>query len=248
MLRTFCLSAVTLSLFLAGAVLPARADCTAEVLEAVKKQSQLKSFRVVSNIITENGPMKLTTDYILPDKMRQSAILAATPETPLETILISDKAWANMGPGWQVVAFDDVQYLSQQMKTATGALAKSVGAFDCTGVETYEGRAQRGYKSKPVLPEGVKLPEGSDVNEIMRNDAVRFVYIDAETGLPARSIFAKPDQIDKPIFQEAYFYPEDLSIEAPKDVLADPPAPAPKDAPQAAPADPAAAPKADPPK
>jgi hypothetical protein len=199
----------------------------------------------VSNVITENGPMKLTTEYILPDRMRQVAVLASDPNTPLETILISDKAWANAGPGWQVVAFEDLQYLTQQMKTATGALAKSVGAFDCVGVETYEGRAQRGYKSKPMLPEGVKLPEGTNINEIMRNDAVRMVYVDAESGLPVRSLFAKPDKLDRPIFQEAYFYPSDISIEAPKNVLAEPP-PTADAAPSAAP--PAEAPKTEQPK
>ena len=242
MSRHLTLTVACFGLWTAGAVLPARADCTLEVLEAVKKQSQLKSFRVISNVITENGPMKLTTNYILPDKMHQVAVLAADPNTPLETILISDKAWANAGPGWQVVPSADVQYLTQQMKTATGALAKSVGAFDCVGVETYEGRAHRGYKSKPVLPEGVKLPEGTDINEIMRNDAVRMVYIDAESGLPVRSLFAKPDKLDQPIFQETYYYPADLAIEAPKDILADPP-PAAEAAPHAPPTTPADASK-----
>jgi hypothetical protein len=241
MLRHLVLSVASFSLTVAAGFAPARADCSAEVLEAVKKQSQLKSFRVVSNVITENGPMKLTTDYILPDKMRQVAVLASDPDTPLETILMSDKAWANAGSGWQEVPFEEVQYLTQQMKTATGALAKSVGAFDCMGVETYEGRAQRGYKSKPVLPEGVKLPEGTNINEILRNDAVRMVYIDAESGLPARSLFAKPDKLDKPIFQESYFYPADIAIEAPKNVLAEPPTA--DGVPQPAPASPADAPK-----
>ena len=216
---------------------PALADCTEEVLEAVKKQSQLKSFRVVSKVISEAGPMKLSTDYLLPDRMYQTAVIESD-QSKLETILVNDKAWTNEGDGWRTVSFEDVQYLTSQLKTATGAQAKAVGAFDCIGVETYEGKAQRGFKSKPVLPEGLKLKEGTDASSIINNDAVRVVYVDAETGLPARSIFAKADKLDKPIFQEAYFYPNDIAIEAPKDVLPDAPAAAapPPAAPEPAPA------------
>ena len=52
----------------------ASADCTKEVADAVLKQSQQKSFRMESNVISEQGPLKMTVDYILPDRMRQVAV------------------------------------------------------------------------------------------------------------------------------------------------------------------------------
>jgi hypothetical protein len=45
---------------------------------------------------------------------------------------------------------------------------------------------------------------------------VRIIYVDPITGLPLRSIFARADKLDRPIFQAIYSYPIDLKIEAPK--------------------------------
>ena len=45
---------------------------------------------------------------------------------------------------------------------------------------------------------------------------VRVIYVDATTGLPMRSIFARANKLDKPIFEANYSYPVDLKIEAPQ--------------------------------
>ena len=45
------------------------------------------------------------------------------------------------------------------------------------------------------------------------------IYLDPKTGLPARSILARAGFLDKPIFKEVYTYPDNIVIEAPKDVV-----------------------------
>ena len=196
----------------------ARADCSSEVVDAVAKQSQQKSYRMDSNVISEQGPLKMTVEYLLPDRMRQVAVLAIDPTKPIETILVGNKAWSNTGEGWQPVADEDVEILTSQLKMAASSSPESVGEFDCIGVETIDGHSQRGYRGKPPKMKGLKNKDGTEQQSTARNDAVRIVYIDTESGLPARSIFAKVDQIDTPIFKEVYSYPPDIKIEAPKDV------------------------------
>ncbi len=48
-----------------------------------------------------------------------------------------------------------------------------------------------GVKDKPKLPDR----------------PVRVIYVDPTTGLPMRSIFARADKLDKPIFEAIYTYP-----------------------------------------
>jgi hypothetical protein len=220
MLRTTYPSAAAF-LLLAATAGSAAADCSTEVQEAVKKQTELKSFRMESNVISENGPLKITIDYVLPDRMRHVAVPASDP-SPLETILIGDQAWANAGGGWQVVPDEEVQFLISQMKAATTASEEAVGDYDCIGTETVEGRQLRGYRGLPPKVKGLKKPDGTPMRQTTQNDAIRIVYIDPDSGLPARSIYARADQLDKPIFKEVYSYPKDISIEPPEKVEAPP--------------------------
>ena len=42
---------------------------------------------------------------------------------------------------------------------------------------------------------------------------VRVIYVDPTTGLPMRSIFARANKLDKPIFEATYSYPADIKID-----------------------------------
>ena len=77
---------------------PAFADCSKEVQDAVKLQSAAKAFRKETNMITQNGPAKMTIEVVAPDRMRQVVTLVVNPK-PVESILIGGKAWANAGDG-----------------------------------------------------------------------------------------------------------------------------------------------------
>ena len=89
---------------------------------------------------------------------------------------------------------------------------QEVGKFECVGTETVEGqRASRLSRPRRSRPEG----QGQGQRRT-KNEAVRMVYLDPTTGLPARSIFAREGHLDKPIFKEVYTYPDDIEIEPPK--------------------------------
>jgi hypothetical protein len=51
---------------------------------------------------------------------------------------------------------------------------------------------------------------------------VRIIYVDPVTGLPMRSIFARADHLEKPIFEATYSYPVDIKIDAPVPERAEP--------------------------
>jgi hypothetical protein len=189
-------------------------DCTAEVFQAVEKQSKQPAYRMETDVISSEGPLKVKMEYVLPGRMRQVAILAVDPK-PVETILVDGQAWTNEGQGWIPLTFQHAEQLIEQMRKSTKADPEAVGKFECMGTETVEGRAQRAYKSKPMLPGGMKTPDGKEVETSAENEAVRIVYIDTETGLPVRSVLTRTTAMDKPIFKEVYTYPTDLKIEPP---------------------------------
>ena len=189
-------------------------DCTAEVFKAVEKQSKQPAYRMETDVISSEGPLKVKMEYVLPDRMRQVAILAADPK-PVETILVDGKAWTNEGEGWIPLTFQHAEQLIEQMRKSTKADPEAVGKFECMGTETVDGKTERAYKGKPMLPGGMKTPDGKEVETTAQNDAVRIVYVDSESGLPARSVLTRQTALDKPIFKEVYTYPKDMKIEPP---------------------------------
>lgn len=190
-------------------------DCTKEVFDAVVKQSQQPGYRMETDVISSEGPLKVKMEYVLPGRMRQVAILAADPK-PVETILVDGQAWTNEGSDKFIpLTFQHAEQLLEQMRKSTKADAEAVGKFDCMGTETIDGKTLRTYKSKPMLPAGMKQPDGKEIETSAQNEAVRLVYVDTETGLPSRSVLTRTSAIDKPIFKEVYSYPADLKIEPP---------------------------------
>ncbi|MGQ0671688.1 MAG: hypothetical protein ACT4N2_02245 [Hyphomicrobium sp.] len=213
MSRPFILAGTLLGLF--AATLPVRADdCSSEVLEAVQKQSKQTGYRMETDVISSEGPLKVTMEYVIPGRMRQVAILAADPK-PVETILVDGKAWTNEGAGWVPLTFQHAEQLIEQMQKSTKADPAAVGKFECMGTETVDGRQVRTYKSKPMLPAGMKQPDGKEIETTAENEAVRVVYVDTESGLPTRTTLNRQGALDKPIFKEIYTYPADLKIEPP---------------------------------
>ncbi len=45
---------------------------------------------------------------------------------------------------------------------------------------------------------------------------MRVIFVDPTTGLPMRSIFARADKLDKPIFEAIYSYPADIKVDIPR--------------------------------
>lgn len=198
---------------------PVLADCSTEVAVAVNSQGKQKFIRKETNMITEAGPAKMVVEYHTPDRMRQ-VLTPLTEGKPVESIVVGDKAWTNNGGGWKEAPSAEADQLVQFMIKSVAQVYQEVGKFECVGTETIEGRELRGYRGldePPPTPPGA--PPKKPTETQTKNEAVRMVYLDPATGLPARSILARKGFLDKPIFKEVYSYPDKIDIEPPKDVV-----------------------------
>lgn len=194
---------------------PALADCSTEVALAVNSQGKQKFIRKETNMITEQGPAKMVVEYVTPDRMHQVLTPLIEGGKPVESIVVGDKAWTNNGDGWKESPPAEAEQLVQYMIRSIAQVYQEVGKFECTGLETIDGKELRGYRGIDEVPAGAP---GKKTEPTMKNEGVRMVYLDPQTGLPARSIFARKEFLDKPLFKEVYTYPDKIEIEAPKNV------------------------------
>ncbi len=196
------------------AAAPAFADCSTEVALGVNAQGKQKFIRKETDMITEAGPARMVVEYATPNRMRQ-VLTPLTEGKPVESIVVDDKAWVNNGDGWKVAPPNEADQLVQYMIKSVAQVYQEVGKFECTGLETVDGRELRGYRGVDAPPPGMG---GKKAGEQSQNEAVRMVYLDPVTGLPARSLFARKGYLDKPLFKEVYTYPDKIEIEPPADV------------------------------
>lgn len=194
-----------------AAATPALADCSKEVADAIVSQGKQKFIRKDTNMVSENGPVLMTLEFQLPDRMRQVVSMVVDPK-PVETIVVGDRAWTTEGgEGWYELPPQAAEQVVDFMKKSTGQGPEAVGLFECVGTETVDGKELRAYR-------GIDEPPADPKATRTKNEGVRIVYLDPATNLPARSIFARKDFMDKPIYKEVYSYPDSLNIEPPKDV------------------------------
>lgn len=202
---------------------PAAADCSQEVALAVMSQGKQPFLRKETNMITETGPVKMTVEYQTPNRMRQIVEPIGGTGPRVESVVVDEKAWTNSGHGWTLLPAAETDMLLQYMIKSIAQVYQEVGKFECLGAETLEGEKVRAYR-------GLDPDPPSDMPEEMRqmqstaqkNEAVRMVYLNPETGLPVRSILARQGMLDKPLFKEVYTYPDKIDIEPPKDVVEPP--------------------------
>lgn len=191
-----------LAALLAGAP-AALADCRQEVADAFEKQRKSSAFRMVTQMINERGPVKMTVDYVLPDRMHQT-VKAAIDPAATETILVGKRAWVSNGKGWQALPLEDALQIAEELQKTVLQGAKEQPVFDCLGYVEVEGRKLSAYEAM----RDKTAPPGAPT---------RMVYIDPTTGLPARSIVALAEKLDRPFFRQDYSYPQDLTIVPPAD-------------------------------
>jgi hypothetical protein len=195
------LLAVTIS---AGPALSAEGSCKEQVAAAFTKQRASRAFTMAADINGESGPVKLTAEYIPPDRMRQK--ITPPNQQPLETVLVGTRAWSRQGGGWEELMPAVAQTIIAQVRQAVVDPPKVVGEFACIGKTTIDGKEYLAYRS--VEAHGGEA-KGSAVNRPVH----RTIYVDPETGLPAINIVMedKPDAV--PLFRGVYAYPDDLEIE-----------------------------------
>ncbi len=210
------LTAALIAAVLAGATsVQASQQCSQEMGVALDNQRKSGAFRMDVFMIAEQGPVKMSVDYLLPDRMRQVVTMVLDPK-PVETVLIGTKAWSRQGDGvksgeWSPVSDEVTRDLVEQVKQSVAEKPEDVGRWDCLGKLTVEGTEFNAYQGGETGPTDLS----PDAQKKPKNEAVRIIYVDPATGLPARSIFARPDKLDRPIFKATYSYPKDLKIEAP---------------------------------
>lgn len=198
---TTCLATAIAALL--AATLPVLADCKQEVADAFEKQRKSSAFRMVTQMINERGPVRMTVDYVLPDRMHQT-VKAAIDPAATETILVGKRAWVSNGKGWQVLPMEDALQIAEELQKTVLQGAKEQPVFDCLGYVEIEGRKFSAYEAM----RDKTAPPGAPT---------RMVYIDPTTGLPARNIVALAEKLDRPFFRQDYSYPQDLKIEPPAD-------------------------------
>ena len=208
------------ALLLAAGAAAEAGSCKDEVASALERQRKSSGFRMQTKMITEQGLVDMTVDYVLPDRMRQ-VIKSTTDPEPVETVLVGNQAWSRRQDGpWVPLNPKLTSDLVTQLEENLGDEPIALGEFACLGKKPLNGKDMLAYQ-------GENNPGGDNPNEEKPpktpDRPVRVIYVDSTTGLPARSIFARANKLDKPIFEANYTYPVDLAIEAPKVIPAPPP-------------------------
>lgn len=201
-------------LIAAGAA--AHADCKDEVASALERQRKTSGFRMDTNMVSPEGMVHMTVDYLLPDRMRQVISSTADPK-PVETVVVGQKAWSRrQGEAWAPLNPKLTNALLRQMEKTIGKEAGEIGDFDCLGKKSLEGKDMLAYQGENDQGDPKNASSGGKDKPKAPNRPVRIMYVDTTTGLPMRSIFARANKLDKPIFEATYSYPVDIKIEAPK--------------------------------
>lgn len=210
--RRLTASALVVAAIGLAAAAPARAaDCRAEVTNAFEKQRAGKTFRMEANVIGPQGPMKMTVDYGLPDRIRQQVLMVLENKS-LEAVLVGRDAWLNEGQGWTKAPDEVREELDKQLSSVAEETSDQMGQFECMGNVQVDGKELTAFRAQ----EGPKGANPKAASSPRTNDTVRVIYVDPATGLPARSVVARPEKLDKPLFKAVYSYPTDIKIEPPK--------------------------------
>lgn len=185
----------------------AHADCQADVDGAFEKLRASKSFRLRTTIVNPQGSLKMTVDYVLPDRMHQK-VSVGTGAGPLELIVIGTKAWSNNGQGWAEMPGTFAEHVAGQIAKSVAQPPAGKNDFTCLGEKEFEGKAYAAYRAflAPPPEQGRSQPSGSNVQT---------VYVDPKTGMPERNIVTPGLESEERLFDGTFSFPETLAIEPP---------------------------------
>jgi hypothetical protein len=179
-------------------------SCKDEVAAAFTKQRASHAFSMAADVRGESGAVKITVEYIPPDRMRQTII--APNQRPLETVLVGTRAWSRQGGGWEELMPAVAQTIIAQVRQAAVDPPKEVGEFECVDKATIDGKEYLAYRS-------VEAHGGEAKGSTVSRPVHRTIYVDPKTGLPAMNIVMEDEPDAVPLFHGVYAYPADLKIE-----------------------------------
>ena len=193
----------------------ANAACKDEVASALERQRKTSGFRMQTSMLSEQGLVNMTVDYMLPKRMRQVITSTAEPK-PVETVVIGRDAWSRMeGEPWRPLHPQIADALVAQMQETLGDDPGTLGDFECLGKQALADKNFLAYQGENVEPGPKDLSPGTAEKPKLPDRPVRVIYVDPTTGLPMRSIYARANKLEKPIFEATYSYPADIRIDAP---------------------------------
>lgn len=175
-------------------------DCSKAVAEAYGRQRAVSAMRQKTRMITERGPVQMTVDYLLPDRMHQR-VKAVIDPAATETILIGTRAWVSNGQGWQPLTLEQGSELAEEVRKAVVEPPAQLNKYECAGKETIAGRELLAYRAVPEKGPG--------------STTLGTTYVDPVTGLPARTVMARAEKPDRPFFEQDTTYDPDIKIEPP---------------------------------
>jgi len=199
--------------------LAVHAECKDEVLTSLEKQRRSPAFRMETSMISEQGPVNMTVEYVPPGRMHQTVKLA-TEDKPSETIIIGLRAWSKADGAWEEMPEETSKMMSAQLNELLGDEPGTIGTVACLGSTAVDGRDLIVYRIENDAQSGPKdiSPGAKEKAAAALADEgrpLRMFYVDPANGLPVRSLFARANKLDKPIFKANYSYPADIKIEAP---------------------------------
>ena len=200
----------------------AHAACKDEVASVLERQRKTSGFRMQTKMLSEQGLVDMTVDYMLPNRMRQ-VVKSTTESKPVETIVVGRDAWSRLeGEDWRPLHPQIADAMAAQMQETLGDDPGTLGDFECLGKQAVADKNLLAYQGENVEPGPQNLSPDVKDKPKLPDHPVRVIYVDSTTGLPMRSIFARADKLDKPVFEAIYSYPADIKIDIPKGPAAGP--------------------------
>jgi hypothetical protein len=160
----------------------------------------------------------MTVDYVLPNRMRQVITSTVEPK-PVETIVIGRDGWTRMeGEQWRPLHPQVADAMAAQMQETLGddQEGTKMGEFECLGKQPVGEQQLLAYQGENPEEGPKNLSPGAADKPKAPDRGVRVIYVDPITGLPMRSIYARANKLDKPIFEATYSYPADIKVETPQ--------------------------------
>lgn len=179
------------------------ADCSADVSAAFEKQRAAKTYRISMTQPTAEGPVDMTVDYILPDRMLQTVVSPAMPGDQ-QTMLVGDRAFSGSSGAFEEMLPHFTQSIVSEFKSSTSGALQNLGKFECLGKQSLDGKDYLAFRAAD--------PAATDGGDVL----ARTIFVDETSGLPAYNVVAALSGKGDPAMKVAYSYPTDTVIEAPK--------------------------------
>lgn len=195
----FAVAALSLTLFATASY---GEDCSDKVKAAFEKQHAKKMFRVSMSQPTAEGPVEMTVDYHLPDKMLQTVVAPHMPGEQ-QTMLVGDRAFAGSGGGFEELLPQFTQSVVSEFLNATDASKQNYSGFACVGDQALDGKTFVAYRTT------------GKADADPAKTLARTIYVDKDSGLPMFNIVAALAGDTSPVMKATYTYPTDIEIIAP---------------------------------